>query len=390
MPSDPGFPFPPGPRGTPPAEFDERRRNAPLAPARLPSGDHARVVVRYADVRTLLASPHLTRELGYPGAPRIVAGSDPEALSNIDPPRHTRIRRLVGKAFLPRQVESWRPRVAAVADELAAGMGGPPADLVSDFAVRLPLRVIFLLLGVPAADLTRFAAWSDVFLSSTAYTPQQRRRAEREFAAYSRELIAQRRAEPGDALIDALIAAHDGGDVLAEDEMVRLVASLIVAGHETTANVLSRGVLSLLTSGQYRTLRESPGLVPGAVEEILRYEMPADGGLLRVTTADVELPSGTIRSGEAVMPSMAAANRDPAAFPDPERFDIARPPRPNMSFGHGAHYCLGAALARQEIEVSLETLLRRFPELRLAVPAEDIAWKSGLLIRGPVRLPVAW
>jgi cytochrome P450 len=391
MRSDPGFPFPPGQSGAPPAEFAERRENAPLAPAALPSGDEARVVVRHADVLAMLSSPHLTRELNYEGAPRIVVGSDPEVLSNIDPPRHTRIRRIVSKAFLPRQMAVWRPRVAAIADDLAAGLGDPPADLVADFAVGLPLRVICTLLGVPDADLPRFARWSDVFLSSSAYSPQERQEADRAFTEYSRGLIAERRAvAPGDALIDVLIAAHDGGDVLGEREMVRLVASLIVAGHETTANVLARGVLSLLETGQYQLLVEDLGRMPGTVEEILRHGMPADGGLLRVATADIELPSGTIHKGDAVMPSMAAANRDPEVFADPDRFDITRGECPHVSFGHGAHYCLGAALARQELEVSLATLVRRFPGLRLAVPPDEIEWKSGLLVRGPVRLPVTW
>jgi cytochrome P450 len=389
-PSDPGFPFPPGPCGAPPSEFAERREHAPLAHARLPSGDTARVVVRYADVRALLASPHTTRELTYPGAPRLVAGSEPEALSNIDPPRHTRIRRIVAHAFLPRQVAVWRPQVEDVADELVSGLEGPPADLVADFALMLPLRVICMLLGVPDADLSRFARWSDVFLSSSAYSPQERQEAGRAFAAYSRELIAERRARPGDALIDVLIAAHDDGEVLGEHDMVRLVASLIVAGHETTANVLTRGVLSLLTSGQYRLLVEDPGRIPVAVEEILRHGMPSDGGLLRVATADVALPSGTIKKGEAVLPSMAAANRDPGVFADPDRFDSARKACPHLSFGHGTHYCLGANLARQEIEVTLETLVRRFPRLRLAIPPSEVEWKAGLLVRGPVRLPVTW
>ncbi len=390
MRSDPGFPFPPGPHGSPPTEFAERRENAPLAPAQMPSGDEARVAVRYADVRAVLASPRFTRELSYPGAPRLVVGSDPEALSNIDPPRHTRIRRIVSKAFLPAQVAVWRTRASAIADELAAGLGDPPADLVADFAVQLPLRVICTLLGVPDDDLGRFAQWSDVFLSSSAYTPQERQEAGRAFAGYAHGLIAERRTAPGDALIDVLVAAHDGGDVLSEHEMVRLVVSLIVAGHETTANTLARGVLSLLATGQYRLLARDPGRIPVAVEEILRHAMPADGGLLRVATADVKLPSGTIRKGEAVLPSMAAANRDPEVFPDPDRFDIARGEYPHMSFGHGAHYCLGANLARQELEVSLTTLVRRFPGLRLAIAPDQVEWKSGLLVRGPVRLPVTW
>jgi cytochrome P450 len=406
------YPFPCAPDEAVPPEFARRQEEAPLAPATLPSGDAAAIAVRYADVRQILSDPRFTRELNYPGAPRLVNGTDlsdePDALINMDPPRHTKVRAALSAAFTPRRVEAWRPRATEIAErllnELAAA--GPPGDLVAGYAVPLPIRVICELLGVPHEDHERFRAWSDAFLSVSAYTAGERKTAARAISKYVWELIAARRHDPGsdasgDALIDVLIDAIDERQALTDKELVRQTVGLIIAGHETTATVLSRGVFVLLTRpGQYAGLAADPAQVPAAVEEILRYNVPGDGGLLRVATQDVELPSGVIRQGQAVLPSVAAANQDPSVFPEPGRFepgrfdtsrpDTSRQEGAHMTFGYGPHYCLGANLARLELQVALAALVRRLPRLELAATPKEIPWRSGLIVRGPRRLPVTW
>lgn len=389
--------FTPRPDGSPPPEFAERRAGAPLAPVTMPSGDEATLAVRYADVHEVLTSPDFSRAaLLAPEAPRILPGEefgeDPNALTNMDPPRHTRIRRVLAGIFSPRHVKEWHPRVAAMTDGLvdAVATGERPVDLVETFTLPLPIQIMCELMGVPAADRRKFQLWTDMIISSTAFTAEERIGAAGEFTGYVSELIEGRRGTGGDALIDALIEAHEDGERLSEAELVHLTVMLIMAGYETTAGVLARGILTLLTTGQYRTLVEEPAVIPTAVEEILRYEAPSDGGLLRMPTKDVRLPSGVVGEGQAVMPSMAAANRDPEVFTDPETFDVRRAKCPHLTFGQGAHYCAGANLARHELQVALETLTRRLPDLRLAVEPAEIEWRKGLLLRGPLTVPVTW
>lgn len=380
-----------GEDGDPLAAFADRRRSAPLDPAILPSGAEVRVAVRYADVREAYGSPDLLRSSAPPVSAGADVGEDPDMLINMDGERHNRVRRIVAGAFTPRRVALWRPAIAAIAETLAEDLQRDPEtpkDLIAAYALPLPIQVICMLLGVPADDLERFRHWSDAFLSTSSYTAAERGAAAQAFAGYLSELINKRRAQPGDALLDLLMSAHDGGDSLNESELVRLCRTLIVAGHETTANVLARGVLRLLATGQYGLLAADPALVPQAVEEILRFETPSDGGLPRRAERDVELPSGTIPQGGAVVAVIASANRDAAVFEDPERFDIGRAECPHLSFGYGQHYCLGANLARLELQVGLETLVRRLPGLHLAVPASEVPWKKGLLVRGPEVLPV--
>jgi cytochrome P450 len=392
-----GYPFTCAPDESVPPEFARRLDDDPLGPVTLPSGDEATLAVRYADVRQVLSDGRFTRELNYPGAPRFVRGTDvsdePDALINMDPPRHTKVRAVVSAAFTPRRVETWRPRVTEIAERLLDEFiaQSPPADLVSGFAFPLPIQVICELLGVPHEDREQFRAWSDTFLSISAYTAEQRRAAAKAFSRYIWELIAARRSAPADGLIDALIETRDQDGALTDRELVRLLFGLILAGHETTATVIARGVFVLLTQpDQYAELVADPARVPGAVEEILRYNVPGDGGLLRVATEDVELPSGIVGKGQAVMATVAAANRDPAVFPDPDRFDITRPDSEHITFGYGPHYCLGANLARLELQVAFSALVRWLPWLELATAAGEVPWRSGLVMRGPEQLPVTW
>jgi cytochrome P450 len=363
----------------------------------LPSGDTMRAVSRYADVRQVLSDARFTRELHRTGdGPRLVRGNDisddRDSLLNMDPPRHTRLRRIVAGAFAPRRVEGWRPRVRELTERLVDEMvaGGAPADLVAAFAFPLPIRIICELLGVPHEDRDRFRSWSDAALTMSTADAGQRAIAAHEFRAYVEGLLADRRRAPGDALIDALLESRDGSDVLTEQELVSLTVNLITAGHETTANLIGCGVFTLLAEDHYRALAQDASLLAAAIEEILRHDTPAGYGLPRLATEDVELPSGMIRRGETVLPLLAAANRDGEAFPDPDHFDPHRAGGPHLTFGHGSHFCVGAGLARLEVEVAFGVLIRRLPDLVLAVAPTDVPWSKGSMIRGPRRLPVTW
>ncbi|GAA2431834.1 cytochrome P450 [Streptomyces mauvecolor] len=392
------FPFPPGPLGGCPEEYRRRRAECPLGPVTLPSGDEVLLATAYDDIREVLAGASFSRNLRYPGAPRMLPGEalgdDPHALTSMDGPEHARLRRIVQGAFTPRRAEAWRPDVQAIAEELLDGVvaAGPPTDLLASYAFALPVEVTCRLLGVPAKDSGLFRAWSDTLLSLTPGGAGERRRAAAEFGAYVDDLVAGHRHAPGNDLIDALIEARDEGDRLSEAELGRMVRGLIVAGHETTAHVIARGVLTLLRHpAELAALRAGPGLVPDAVEEILRLQIPGHGALLRVATADATLPSGaTVARGRAVLAPMVAANQDPVRFAEPGRLDIHRANNKHLSFGHGPHFCLGAHLARVEVQTALETVVRRLPGLALAVPAEELAWTTGSRVCGLRRLPVTW
>jgi cytochrome P450 len=391
------FPFPGEPLGAVPRSCARRQREDPLGVVRLPSGDVVRLAVRHEDVAAALADPGLSRDLSRPGCPRLQAGVDmsdaPDTLINMDPPRHTRVRRIIGGAFTARRVESWRPRIRCLAAQLAAGLRaqGQPADLVAGFAGPLPIRVIAEVLGVAGGDLDRFRHWAGLAMTMGPDTAAERAAGRAEFREYVAELIEQHRRSPGDDLLDAMIGATDDGDRLSAVELGEVVRSLLLAGYETTMTTIGRGVFSLLRDpGQYRDLVAAPGLVPRAVEEVLRHDFPADVGFLRVATRDVELPSGTVRAGEGVMPLISAAHRDPDRHTDPEVFDVHRPETGHLAFGMGPHYCVGAALARVQLQEALGALVAEFPGLALAVPAEQVPWNPGGVTHSIERLPVRW
>jgi cytochrome P450 len=385
----------PGPLATPPPEFARRREHGPLEPAAMPSGDLVPLAVRYEDVRALLASPASSRNLRLPGLPRLVSGigidDDPDALVNQDPPEHTRYRRIMHGTFTPRQIEPWRPRIAGIARRLLDGLDDD-FDLVQAYALELPGRVICEMLGVPTDHYDRFVEWTDMFLTTSTADEQARYQGYGEFMAYAAELVAQHRARPGRDLIDLLVQARDEDDRLSEGELVNTVFSLITAGHETTASMISRGVFRLLLHpGQWAELVADPALTATAVEEILRFDGPPASAFMRRMTKDTELSGGRLSAGTVVMPNLNAANHDPRAFPDPGRFDIHRfaehPPNPHVAFGYGAHRCLAAGLARVELTEALTALVTRRPGLRLRDAPESVTWTDGLVLR-PVALHV--
>jgi cytochrome P450 len=309
---------------------------------------------------------------------------------HADPPDHTRLRRLVQKVFTPRRA-ALRPRAEEIAagllDQMAAARG-EVIDLLGAYARPLPIAVLCELLGIPVAD----RAWIAVTVAAYDERPEHQR-VERDLAAYFTELIAARRAEPGDDLVSALVVARDSADGAADglvgNELLSTVFLLVMAGFDTTVNLIASSTLTLLTHPWEETrLRQDPSLIPAAVEELLRFTNPVNHANDLFTTEDVPVGDVVIPAGEWVLPAISSANRDPAQFPDPDRLDLGRDTSGHVAFGHGIHYCLGAPLARMEAEVALGALLARFPRISLAVPPSELRWRPISLMNGLESLPV--
>jgi cytochrome P450 len=314
---------------------------------------------------------------------------------NSDPPDHTRLRRLVQKAFTPRRAAQLRPRAEEIAsgllDEMAAS-GGDVVDLIDGYASRLPITVLSELLGIPVTD----RQWISVAVVDYGKAGESER-VTRELAAYFTELIAAKRAEPGDDLISALVLVRDnagededGGERgLTGTELLSTVFQLVMAGFDTTVNLIASGTLALLTHpGEMALLREDPSLLPAAVEELLRFTNPVNHATDRFTTEDLPIGGAVIPAGEWAIIATSSANWDPAQFPGPDRLDLGRDTSGHVAFGYGAHYCLGAPLARMEAEVALAALLARFPGMSLAVPLRELRWRPTSLMNGLESLPV--
>lgn len=375
------------------AEEYEHARNRPgLLKVRMTYGEPAWLVTRYAEARFVLGDQRFSRAEGVRhDEPRQSEGRRDSGILGMDPPDHTRLRTLVAKAFTVRQVEKLRPQVKQLAhellDELAAA--GPPADLVDRYALPIPVAVICRLLGVPAEDRPRFRVWSDAALSTSSLTAVEFDANQEELRSYMRQLIEEHRRAPQDDLMTALIDARDVNDRLSELELIDLCVGILVAGHETTATQIPNFVLALLDHpGQLTLLREKPELIGGAVEELLRF-VPLGSGASqpRYATEDVEVGGTLVRAGTPVLVAVGAANRDALRFDSPGTLDISRAGSQHLGFGHGVHHCLGAPLARLELQEALIALITRFPDLR---PAGDVVWKSEMLVRGPRVMPVGW
>ncbi|MFD6160706.1 cytochrome P450 [Nocardia sp. NPDC060256] len=377
--------------------FAKLRREEPVSRVQLPYGDAGWLVTRYADAKLVLADPRFSRAVTVDreDIPRTTPNpSRQNSLLSMDAPEHSRLRKLVAKAFTSRRVEELRPRAQEIVNERLDEIesAGPVADLVQSLALPLPVTVICEMLGVPTHDQHRFRDFSDTVLSTTAHTTAQIDDARAALEAYLAEVVAQRRKQPSDDLLGALVAARDNDDRLTEDELVNMGIGLLIAGHETTANQIANFTYVLLSEPRHwELLCGRPDLVPGAIEELLRYvQLGSGGSFARVATEDVALSGVTVRAGESVIVNTQAANRDESVFEDSEELDLTRINNPHMAFGHGVHHCLGAQLARLELQVALGSLLQRFPTLHLAVPFEEVPWKTGLLVRGPKALPVSW
>ncbi|WP_424891981.1 cytochrome P450 [Streptomyces sp. XH2] len=371
-------------------------REEPIARIRLRFGEgDAWLATRYEDVKTVAADPRLSRALTVDRpvtsmTPHVVAPAG--GVGRTDPPDHTRIRRHVALTFGRKRVAALRPRAEELADQMLSRMAehGAPADLTEWLTGPLPAQLIGELLGVPPHDLDRLQNWRSVILSSN-HSEQESNAVKGEIAGYFKAMAAHRREHPGDDLFSALTEAQkDGG--LSMPELISLAVMLVLNGMDAVRNQVSNMVYALLTHPeQLAALRARPDLLPQAVEELLRYIPHRNGvGLPRIATEDLQVGDATIRSGEVVYVSYLAANRDPTVFTDPDRLDLTRDEAPNLSFGHGPHYCVGALITRMEAEVMLTALLNRFPRLRLAVPESEMRWRRGSINRGPESLPVAW
>ncbi|MFI2186422.1 cytochrome P450 [Streptomyces sioyaensis] len=375
------------------AEEYEQARNRPgLLKVQMAYGEPAWLVTRYAEARFVLGDQRFSRALGaVHDEPRQSEGRRDSGILGMDPPDHTRLRTLVAKAFTVRQVEKLRPQVRQLAQELLDELeaAGPPADLVDRYALPIPVAVICRMLGVPAEDRPRFRVWSDAALSTSSLTAAEFDANLEELRAYMGQLIEEHRQAPQDDLMTALIDARDVGDRLSELELVDLCVGILVAGHETTATQIPNFVLALLDHpGQLALLREQPQLIGNAVEELLRFVPLGSGaGQPRYATEDVEVGGTLVQAGTPVLIAMGAANRDALRFEAPGTLDISRPANQHLGFGHGVHHCLGAPLARLELQEALGALLARFPGLQLA---GDVEWKSQMLVRGPRVMPVGW
>jgi cytochrome P450 len=366
------------------------RAERPTAAVIMPGGMPAWLVTDYADARAALADPRLRKNPpGWrPGADSMFAALELHMLDS-DPPDHERLRRLVNKAFTMRHVELLRPRIAAITAGLLDDMSTQrEVDLLASFAFPLPVTVICELLGVPVADREDFRAWSATIVSNTA-TPAEYQSDGTAMIRYFTALLAAKRHEPADDLLSALITARDQGDRLSENELVSMAFLLLVAGHETTVNLIGNGMLALLLNpGQLARLRDDPTLLSGAVEELLRYVNPVNNATLRFACEPVEIGGARIGRGEVVLVSLSGANRDPSRYAAPDRLDFGRDTSGHLAFGYGIHYCLGAPLARLEAEIAFGGLLARFGSMRLAVPAESLRWRPSTLIHGLEALPV--
>ena len=372
------------------------RGEGPAHPVVMWGGVRAWLITRYSEARALLNDPRLSKDQAGALAlfPPGTGGSHASSLNiNMllkDPPDHTRLRRLVMKAFTAGAVQQLRPRIERIADELldaievAAATGA--VDLMEFFAAPLPMRVIGELLGVPVADADNFRAGVEPVLTTT--DPDELRSAMAALTALLGQLIAGKRDRPGDDLLSALVEVSDDGDQLSEDELLATAYLLILAGYETTVNLIGNGILALLQNPtQLEMLRANPSRLPGAVEEFLRFESPLNIATLRFTTEAILVGEVAIPSGEFVVIALLAANHDPDKFDEPDRLNVNRNPNAHLAFGHGIHYCLGAPLARIEAEIALGRLLERFDRITLDNTA-TLQYRPSTLMRGLTALPV--
>lgn len=371
--------------------YAKMRAAGPVHTVRTDDFDRVWLVVGYDEGRAVLADQRFGKDWrALPG--QTGAGNPINAnMLEMDAPDHTRLRKLVAREFTARRIEALRPRVQQITDGLLDAMlPAGQADLIDALAFPLPMTVICELIGVPDLDRDAFRRLSNDVVSPAG--AQEESDAVHLMGGYLAELIEDKRCSPGDDLLSALIAArYEDGDALSPDELVGMAFLLLVAGHETTVNLISNGVRALLDHPeQLESLRADFGLIDGAVEEMLRYDGPVETATFRFAREDVVIGSTAIAAGDPVLVALAGGDRDPGRYPDPDRFDIRRDAQGHLAFGHGIHFCMGAPLARMEGRIAIRSLLERCPGLVLDPDAGEPDWLPGMLIRGVRRLPVRW
>jgi cytochrome P450 len=375
------------------------REQAPVTRVRMPGGTETWLVTQYEDVRAALADPRLHKDY------RELDGLNPDAglprtssvdamrgsMLTRDPPDHTRLRRLVNKAFTPRRTDALRPRIADITAGLLDAMedAGPDVDLLESLAFPLPVTVICEMLGIPSQEREKFREWTQILIGTPGVAEDVFAAASTAMFEYILRLLAGKRAAPGDDLLSALTLARDEDDRLDENELLSNVFLLLVAGHDTTVNLIGTGTLALLTHpAELARLRDDPALLPQSVEELLRFASPVNHATYRFASQDVPIGGTVIPRGDLVLIALSSANHDPGQFPQPGSLDLSRDPSGHVAFGHGIHYCVGAPLARIEGQIAFSALLERFPGIELAVPPESLRFRPGTLIRGLESLPV--
>jgi cytochrome P450 len=389
--------FPLAPPGTmgPPREYRALRRDCPVARVRLPIAATAWYVTRHDDVRMLLADPRLIRPT-INSWPPPAEGTDPAGpelvtMMELEGPRHTALRRAVAPAFSARAVRRRQPRIRQLAEQLLDDFeaAGQPGDLVGGFAEPFPLRVVCDLVGIPYEERDLYLPLADAALGALL-TLEQGRAATVRLRDYLAELIQRKRREPAADLLSDLVRRQDAGE-LTDEDLITFGLSMLIGGYRTSTMFIANAAVILLTHpGELAALRADRRLLPLAVEELLRYLPVMNGSVVLLATKDITLRGQCLRAGEAVLPVIAAANRDDSVFPNPDRLDLHRTLNPHLSFGRGAHNCVGMHLARAELTVALMTLLNRFPRLRLAVAAHEVPWEDDSPSKSPISLPVRW
>lgn len=393
----------PAAKANPYPAYSQMRSSDPVHSLKMDNGHTTWLITRYEDAQAILKDQRFIKDFRRLLTPEQLAQSQGNLyhmmnthMLSFDPPDHTRLRALVNISFTPRLIEQWRARIQVVTDELIDAMeqsSERELDLIDAFAFPLPITVITEMLGVPTEDRANFREWSNALLDGVGNPESLRMNREKIFAftAYVQNLITTKRQQPGDDLIGGLLQAEANGDKLNETELLSMLFLLLVAGHETTVNLLGNSTLALLQNPTQRELlRENPALIKNAIEEFLRFRSPVAITTNRWASEDLEFGGKQIRRGDPVLVSLAAANHDAGEFAQAEDLDLTRTENRHLAFGLGIHYCLGAPLARLEGQIAISTLFRRLPNLRLAVPAAELIWRPSMLLLGVSKLPVAF
>jgi len=382
--------------------YAQLRAEAPVFPVTLPTKQRAWLVTRYEDVLNVLKDERFAKDRRnamtpeqlkkMPWVPPMFKPLERNML-DLDSPDHTRLRALVHKAFTPRLIEQMRDQVQVLANELldaAEPKGG--MDVIADFALPLPLTLIGRILGIPVEDNPKFHLWTKRVVSAgSTKNPILLIPTVMKFMGYFRKLIKERGLHPKDDLITALVQAKEGSDQMSEDEVLSMIIILLIAGHETTVNLIGSGTLALLEHpDQIALLRTEPTLIKPAIEELLRFVCPVETASERYAREDITLAGTTIPRGELVLAAIGSANRDSDYFDNPDVLDITRENNKHLAFGHGSHYCLGTPLARLEGQIAIQTLINRMPNLRLSVAPDQIRWRGGFILRGVEALPMSF